>query len=399
MEKIDGELFSKDTIVATIKDGLVTVINKDLAPICFKTGKDKYINKWLTHRAIDEHRTNSRLLKKALRLHDKDDISVVLFVNAATITDTYWFRQEGKNLTWDDVRFKENYFDQLALKGSFEGFEQTPSSTPEATNIGSFEKCWKQEDSSWWLYKTGTEREYFSELFVYKLGQKLGFDMAYYEMDDKYIRTRDFTNNGEYNLEHMSSLVGDNDAYDDSFEILKGISEDLAKDYLKIIYMDTLCYNVDRHTENYGILTDPDTGKIIKLAPNYDNNISLIARDYIKDPSLKNNHFVKMFVELLDKNKDAAKLFSEIKIPKVTKEMISECIQEIPIKINEQDVKYINNIVLNAQNIVLEAAEKANITVDRIIKNADKNSEEKSTNTKKYKNKNKGNKKDDKEDR
>lgn len=372
MEKINGELLSKDKVVATVKDSLVTITNKNLAPIYFTNGNDKYIDKWLTHRAIDEHRTNSRLLKKALRLQNKDDISVVLFVNAATITDTYWFRQEGKNLTWDDIRFKENYFDQLALKGSFEGFEQNPSSTPEATNIGSFEKCWKQEDDKWWLYKTGTEKEYFSELFAYKLGQKLGFDMAYYEMDNKYIRTLDFTNSGQYNLEHMSSFVGDNEMYDDSFKILKELSNDLAKDYLKIIYLDTLCYNVDRHTENYGVLTDPNTGRIVKMAPNYDNNISLLARGYIKDPSLKNSYFVKMFTKLLDENKDAAKLFSEIKMPIITKEMISECINEIPIKISEQDINYINTIVLNAQDIVLEAAEKANVTVDKIIENAEK---------------------------
>ena len=35
--------------------------------------------------------------------------------------------------------------------------------------------------------------------------------------------------------------------------------------------------NYDRHTENYGVLTDRNTGKIISFAPNYDNNNSLYA--------------------------------------------------------------------------------------------------------------------------
>lgn len=60
---------------------------------------------------------NSRLLKKALRLVERDDISTVLAVNAVTITDNYWFQEERSPLTWEDVRFKENLFDNLALRG------------------------------------------------------------------------------------------------------------------------------------------------------------------------------------------------------------------------------------------------------------------------------------------
>ena len=71
---------------------------------------------WLETRAVDSHRANSRLLKKALRLTEKDDISTVLHVNAATITDNYWIRHFGSELTFDDVRFTDDYFSNLALK-------------------------------------------------------------------------------------------------------------------------------------------------------------------------------------------------------------------------------------------------------------------------------------------
>ncbi len=37
---------------------------------------------------------------------------------------------------------------------------------------------------------------------------------------------------------------------------------------------------MDRHTNNYGVLRDAATGEIVKLAPNYDNNIALISRGY-----------------------------------------------------------------------------------------------------------------------
>jgi len=56
-------------------------------------------NAWLESRAIDSHRANSRLLKKALQLKEKDDISTVLHVNGATITDTYWIKPLDSDLT------------------------------------------------------------------------------------------------------------------------------------------------------------------------------------------------------------------------------------------------------------------------------------------------------------
>ena len=105
---------------------------------------------WLETRAIDRHRANSRLLKKALRLAEKDDISTVIHVNGATITDNYWIRPLDSALRYEDIRFSDDYFSNLALKGTYNIFNRAANSnrsrTPELTNVGSFEKCWKLKD-------------------------------------------------------------------------------------------------------------------------------------------------------------------------------------------------------------------------------------------------------------
>ena len=113
MQNLNGKIMSADIPVATIKDGVVIDKNDKLAPLFFNRCDD--VATWLKGRAIDSHRANSRLLKKALRLQNKDEISTVLAVNAVTITDNFWFCEDGTNLTWDEVRFKENYFDNLNL--------------------------------------------------------------------------------------------------------------------------------------------------------------------------------------------------------------------------------------------------------------------------------------------
>lgn len=366
MIKINGEILSRDRVVATVKGSWVDVKDDKLAPLFFSKCRD--IETWLKSRAIDEHRTNSRLLKKALRLQKKDDVSTTLAANAVTITDTYWFRKEGSDLTWDDVRFKENCFDELALTGHPDGFNQEVSNTPELTNIGSYEKCWKLIDNQWWLYKNQTNEEIFSELFVCELGKKIGFSMAHYEMDDKYIRTVDFTENAKYNLEPMRAIIGDNEDYSDNFNALNSIHPDLAADYIKIIYLDTLCLNIDRHTENYGFLTSPDTGEIINLAPNFDNNISLISRGYPKDISRQTDGIIKLFKDFIYENKVAAGVVHNLKIPDVTPEMIDECMNNIPI---EADREYIKEFILNGQSIIKEHIERANQTLDEFINKHD----------------------------
>lgn len=106
---------------------------------------------------------------------------------------------------------------------------------------------------------------FFSELFICEFSKKMGFPTAEYEMDDGYIRTRDFTQNGKYNHEPMSSLIDEDEDYSNNFNLIHSMNPSLVADYLKLIYTDTICCNTDRHTDNYGFLRSPDTGEIVRF--------------------------------------------------------------------------------------------------------------------------------------
>ena len=334
---------SADKQVVRIENGLVVDVDKQFAPLHFINGKD--FTSWLEGRAIDSHRANSRLLKKVLRLANRDDANTALAVNAVTITDNYWFKADGENLTWTEVKFNENVFDNLALKGDPDSFSQKPSRTPELTNIGSFEKCWRLIDGEWWMYKSGNDNQIFSELFIYHLGKRLGFNMAKYEYDNGYVKTKDFTD-GKVNFEPIGSVMGDNEDYSDNFNYFMTLSKDIAVDYLKMLYLDSICYNMDRHTNNYGLLRNIETGKVISLAPNYDNNIALIANGYPKDVSREKDGILRFFFEFLDSNGTARELFKTIDIPVITTEMVAECISKIAVK---ADIDFIIKFVVNGQ--------------------------------------------------
>lgn len=344
INSITGKLMSGNHVVASVKNGDITDMDPNRIPLYLKRTND--IESWLASRAIDAHRTNSRLLKKALRIRTTDDAQVALAVNAATITDNFWFRPEGSTATFESIKFKENYFSDLALRGDPDSFSNRPSRTPELTNVGSFEKCWKLIDGKWWMYKNEKNEEYFSELFICKLGEALGLNIAHYEMDNGYIRTMNFMTDTDLNFEPMSALT-DDDEYENCFEILCDISEDIAKQYLIIIWFDSICYNMDRHTANFGLLRDAQTGKIVSMAPNYDNNIALISRGYPGDVSRTKDGIIRLFKEFLDECPDAKEMYRSMDLPVITEEIIQKCLDEIPIKENDE---YITSFILNGQS-------------------------------------------------
>lgn len=102
------------------------------------------------------------------------------------------------------------------------------------------------------------------------------------------------------------------------FDILLGISKDGAKQYLLLLWMDTVCYNMDRHTENFGVLRDVNSGEILSLAPNYDNNIALISNGYPSDVLRKHDGLIRFFKEFLSSSYEARKMYRQMKLPKIT---------------------------------------------------------------------------------
>ena len=328
------EIFSGEILVAVWNDNVLTVVNADLIPMYLKYNQDA--DRWLASRAIDHRRPNSRLLKKALRLVEKDDISSVLHVNGAKITDNYWIREVGSKLTYSDVKFSDDYFSNLALKGNYDSFNRAANSkrskTPELTNVGSFEKCWKLRDGKWWMYKKASHDEMFSELFVYELGCALGMNMAVYQRGEACIKSLDFTDAARVNFEPASTFMGDNEDYIDVVKALEKICPNAIPDYIRMIFMDTICANPDRHTNNFGLLRDTQTGELIGFAPNYDNNMALISRGYPSKPGSK-DMLISLFNELIKEYPNYRAY-----IPSVTEEMVRNVIEKLNMKVKSKVV-------------------------------------------------------------
>ena len=345
---MDIYIMSRDTAVGVYRSGNLEILNGDLIPLYLKnTGN---VERWLETRAIDSHRANSRLLKKALRLSERDDISTVIAMNAATITDCYWVKPIGSELNYSDIRFDNDLFANLALTGSYDSFNKAASSkhtrTPELTNTGSFEKCWRLADGSWQMYKKAEHNEMFSELFIYRLGHRLGFNMARYERGKGFIKTKDFTNNAAVSFEPAYSFMGDNEDYTDTLDAIRKLCPAAVGDYAKMLFLDTICANPNRHTFNFGILRSNKDGHIIGLAPNFDNNMALISRGYPNNISRTNDFLVKLFNELISYDTSLKQY-----LPEISENLIRQTIAEIGMRVR---VNLITEFVMNGYRQIRE---------------------------------------------
>lgn len=110
-----------------------------------------------------------------------------------------------------------------------------------------------------------------------------------------------------------------------------------------------ICYNMDRHTNNYGLLRNAETGKILSLAPNFDNNIALISNGYPSDVTRKKDGLMKFFIDFINQNEKAKNMLKELKIEVLKPEEIEQIISKIPIEVNKE---FIINFIINGQNII-----------------------------------------------
>ncbi len=328
-KQYSGDVYAGNRLVARFKEGDMVFIDEDHAPLVLKrTGS---IQAFLSARVIDASRPHSRLLKKALHIQEEDELHVPMYAYAATLTDNYWFKPLHSKLRYQDILFQSDAFADLSLKGELLLVPKKGKLTPELTTGGSFEKGWKRIDGQWWLYKAGTPKEIFSELFCYQIALALGIPSAVYEYDDGFIRSLNFASSVNY--EPMSSLAGSNEDYEYIFGLLHALEPDLARQYLTLCVYDCLVNNVDRHNENCGIIRDRKSGKILGLAPNFDDNLALLSRmDYLSAEPAQDG-LIKLFLRFVSESEAAKAMCKQISLPDLSESDITSILDEMPLHI------------------------------------------------------------------
>lgn len=278
------KIMHKTEIIALADEEKITeIINQELCPHCFVVGMPLYI--WLDNRSVDMHRSHSRRLFKALRLRNSENTAELISVgHGVSITDNWWIQRDDENLDYSNLKKYNEQIADIALLGGSDSDERTTKGYLELGTVGSYEKAWRFEENSWYMYKQGGTQELVSEYYSYLFLKAMHFNVAEYRiksvkstetgLSTTFMLSKDFTNNAEVDFEPFCNYFGDNEELD---FIIPRLSEKHIKQYVMTVFYDALLFNGDRHNQNIGVIRDSATGEILELAPGFDYNLGLIA--------------------------------------------------------------------------------------------------------------------------
>lgn len=243
-----------------------------------KTSADGF-TLWLQERAIDLNTFQHRQLASTL-LGSRDKLAVAMMTHMFSISDTFTCFPEGEFIPRQSLCHAEDQetVSDFILVSSDTALRLNRTVTPNASTDGSFPKTWKYEDGEWWLYKLQTTEATRSECEISRVLLQCGWDAAEYRYVGNYrtrIRSRNFVGEHEFFEPYDSLRFYFADRSDDERVIAQNIASlgiDFAKAFRRILLADALFMNTDRHMRNFGVIRSSDTGDILRLAPNFDNN-------------------------------------------------------------------------------------------------------------------------------
>ncbi|MBR5317406.1 MAG: HipA protein [Lachnospiraceae bacterium] len=279
------------------------LMNKDTEVLLFESETDEYgdtylesiaeplsqlpigfadIHSFIVQRQAPKHREH---IKRIMRQAGCDHLEGFLQVTKAlSLNDTFWVKSYESNLSWNEVSLYRNNFDETIARLAFEGGEYTSrfsATSPEFSTDGLYAKCWVRKNENIFLLKTGSEQygmEPYSEYFASQISSKICVDAVQYSLDYYHSRLVSkcpiFTNETEGFAAALKVL--DTNKVKETAYLLEYFQKVGVEDaFRRMVVLDALIINNDRHIGNYGFVIDNATQKILRMAPVFDHNRSL----------------------------------------------------------------------------------------------------------------------------
>lgn len=242
------------------------------------------LGKWIENRRAPKHRKHIESLLRKIGCYDLEGF--VRLTHALTLNDSFWIKPENSDLKWENVSLFRNEFDETIAHIAFEGGlygEQFTSTSPEFGTDGAFAKCWIREPDGIYLMKQGSEGarnaglEPYSEMYASQLAKEICRDYVPYSTvmyrGKLASKCKLFTSESKGFLPAYRCMENGN-GIAGILRFFSAIGSE--EDFRRMVVLDALTLNTDRHMGNYGILYDTDTYEPIKMAPVFDNNQALL---------------------------------------------------------------------------------------------------------------------------
>lgn len=304
----DIEVLNFEIINDEIYD-IHTINNEDHLPLFLKgkTEKNKVIafREWWKGRCIPSSRQN---LDNFLKETNESSLnSIIIKSLGLSLSDQYWIKPEKSHLKWKEVNFYENEFssDVGDLFFGIKLKKQINFLSPDNTSDGWLLKKWIIKDGNRFLIKGGSEpytQEPFNEVLATKICDCLNIPHANYTLvkinEDYFSSCNNITNVdtelvSAWNILNTRKKEKRIPAFENFIKCCTnlniGSEEKLNDDIGKMILLDFIIANTDRHYNNFSFLRNSNTLEWMGLAPIFDTGTSMFNK--ISTEQLKNLTF------------------------------------------------------------------------------------------------------------
>ena len=272
--------------------GKISVQDRDHMPLSTVV-KGQFLDtarfkEWWFGRSIPSSRSDIRLFFDSLDV--SNNAPLLIRSMALSLSDHYWVKPVGSDLAWREVNYFDNDFsddvgDVLFGRSVQEG--SIDLSSPDITSEGNLKKRWRIIDGQRCLIKGGSGeslQEPLNEVIASRIMDALGVDHVRYDLiwDGRrpYSVCPDFVDDETEFISafHVFRSLKNGDNSSIYAHYVRCCSEngmDVVPALDRMIVIDYITANNDRHMNNFGIIRDPHSLEWISAAPIFDTGNSL----------------------------------------------------------------------------------------------------------------------------
>ena len=249
----------------------------------------KGLKNWLLQRKVPNNRTFVESLLDAIS-DTENPYRYLDITYGLSLNDTFWVKPMSSSVSWSDVNLYNNPFSEIVASIAFTGEDSHIKgivTTPEYTTNGMLRKCWHRENDVIYLYKGSTPRyangglEALSEVYASQIAAAMGLAHVEYKLTtfhDQLVSACPLFTSEQIGYMPISGLLDEAMSrdelmlYDKQYDIasLYGIMP-----FSDMMVFDALIHNTDRHLNNFGVLINNKSNRILGPAPLFDHGNSL----------------------------------------------------------------------------------------------------------------------------
>lgn len=248
---------------------------------------------WCASRVLSLDRKYAKDLLNSIgvaqALTDKDRAAISLSYHCVSLTDVYWVRKAGEDITFAELNLYDHPLNDAIVDLSLKGRQMTVTNhelAPDLSTKGCFPKAWIRVENGFRLLKDGSEDVVKKELLASEICQCFDINQVKYSeyiYDGEPVTQSDIVTSKEFSM--VSKMAFDIYACNHDLDTLEVCKKLDPKTYYGMNILDYLTGNTDRHPENWGFLIDNRTNEYISLYPLMDFNQCFLSYDTLDGAS------------------------------------------------------------------------------------------------------------------